>query len=156
MRMKRAATITIVAGALSVASVTGIAVANSGTSSTGGSGSGPTGPSNLPDRVGVVDSSGKIAGFIDRAALERQPDFASYRDDPQAAADAWLRTPIPVTRTEDPNSGLVGYDFHNVGFVDLATYQSPSFDIDALLAQAQAKQNQDLQQFNAARGTTSK
>ena len=45
------------------------------------------------------------------------------------------------------SSELVGYKFRTAGFVDLATYESPDFDFDALVADAQTKSEQDSQRF---------
>jgi hypothetical protein len=109
-----------------------------------------SGPRDLPARTGVVDASGSIVGFEDRAAVEKPPDFSGYPGDSQDAFNAWLRTPIPVTRTADPGSELVGYDFHNVGFVDLDSYNDPGFDLDALLFEAQSRQQHDLEQYRGA------
>jgi len=92
----------------------------------------------LPDRVGVIDAAGNLAGFVDRAALQGIPN-GTY--------DAWLREPLPVTKTQDPDGPLVGYEFRTAGFVDLATYRSPRFDVDALVAAAQAKSAQDSNSF---------
>jgi hypothetical protein len=91
--------------------------------------------SAIPDRVQVEGTDGNFVGYVDR--LDRNhPDYAAYQGNPEAAVAAWLRTPVPVTKTADPSSELVGYWFHTIGFVDLTTYNSPSFDLDTRLAGA--------------------
>lgn len=92
----------------------------------------------LPARVQIVDDASKPIGFVDRAALEAKPS-SSY--------DEWLREPIPVTKTDDPNSEVVGYRFRTAGFVDLATYSDPSFDLNGLITKAQAQSAEDSQQY---------
>jgi hypothetical protein len=92
----------------------------------------------IPGRVEVVDGQGNIAGWADTAAIRQMPSGA-YED--------WLRQPIPVTKTQDPSSDLVGYQFRTAGFVDLATYNSPTFDLNALVEQAQAQSTARSQQY---------
>jgi hypothetical protein len=94
--------------------------------------------------VGIIegDGDGNVVGYADRAAFSQPAGPAGL-----GSFDAWLRTPIPVTKTPDPTSALVGYVFPVAGFVDLATYNSPQFDLEAFVAAAQAKSAQDSENF---------
>jgi hypothetical protein len=102
---------------------------------------------NLPDRVPVSGPDGNWAGYADKAAITAVPNYAAYPDQPEAASDAWLHERVPVTKTEDPNSELVGHVIRGYGFVDLATENAPGFSVDALVQQGRAREAEEQKQY---------
>lgn len=105
----------------------------------------PTTASILPGRIAVSGPDGNWAGFADRDVLAGVPNYAAHPDDPEAAVAPWQRVRIAVTKTADPASELVGYYFPGAGFIDLHTYNSPAFDLDALVANGNAREQQEQQ-----------
>lgn len=73
---------------------------------------------NLPSRVGITDESGKLVGTIETAKLYPPPD----------APDSAYEEPLPVS---DGDGELVGYYVPEKGFIELATWSSPSFDLES-------------------------
>ncbi len=104
----------------------------------------------LPDRIAVSGPDGNWVGYGDRSVLDGGPNFPAYPNDPEAAASAYLHELVPITKTEDPGSPLVGYLLRGYGFVDLASYNSPTFDLDALVAQGAAREQQEQERARAA------
>jgi hypothetical protein len=88
-----------------------------------------------------VLGSNRVVGYADRDALASKPVVprGATPTEEAAAVARWKHTLVPVTKTRDPDSALVGYVVHTVGFIDLATFTAPDFDLDALLAQHQGE-----------------
>jgi hypothetical protein len=89
------------------------------------------------DRIPIAGADG-TAGYADRSDLAARPAIPGERAS-QAQIDRaiseWEHTPIRVTATADPNSKVVGYFVHTIGFIDMATFSASGFDLDGLLAQ---------------------
>jgi hypothetical protein len=93
------------------------------------------GPTAIPDRVALPGTGTEIIGWLDRKALERTPDFDAYPNDPDAAMKALMHDLIPVTKTKDRSSQVVGYYVRNFGYLEKAVRDAPGFDLDAIIAQ---------------------
>lgn len=137
----RAKSMTFVSiGVLVLAAAAGVAAASLGDGSSAGA---PQTPSDdgIPfpgSRIPVSGVDG-TAGYVDRSALASPSlaDVTSQEEADQITAERNGR-PWPVTATPDPDSELVGYFVPVLGFIDLATFTSPDFDLNARLAEVAA------------------
>ncbi|HEX9506364.1 MAG TPA: hypothetical protein VGA62_10210, partial [Acidimicrobiia bacterium] len=103
----------------------------------------------LAARQRVYQTDGAIAGWADRDSLHERPNIAGDEETSEANFETWLSKLAPVTATQDPTSKLVGYWARNYGFVDLATANDPSFDLKALQAAAQARNDEVSRQIES-------
>ena len=86
----------------------------------------------LPDRIGILDASGKPVGWVAKSLLE--PPAATGPFDPKTQ-DAWYDRLVPVV---DDAGALVGYYLNGYGYLDRATAESPSLDRAALRSERAA------------------
>jgi hypothetical protein len=98
----------------------------------------PTLQHMVGERYPVSGPDGNWAGYGDFAVLQAVPNMAATPDNPEAAVSAYMHEFVPLTKTADPRSELVGYLLRGYGFVSLSKIEAPGFDVDALIAESDA------------------
>jgi hypothetical protein len=95
----------------------------------------------LPERQRVPLPDGNIGYADSRKLHEHSPLVGPGSDE----TSQWLHELIPVTAEANPASDLLGYYARGgVGFIDKITVDSPSFNLDSLLAEARARNQRDV------------
>jgi hypothetical protein len=84
-------------------------------------------------------------GYVFVADLAATKLEGMTADEGLQAVEAQRHKMVPVTREKAQSSLVVGYVVANVGFIDLATAQAPDFDLDVLIAEADAKQQRQAE-----------
>jgi len=89
-------------------------------------------------RYPVSGPNGNWAGYGDSKVLQAVPNYAATPGNPEAASDAYLHEFVPLTKTADPHSEIVGYLLRGYGFVDVHAVEAPGFNVGDLIAKVDA------------------